>query len=232
MRASRPTWTTVVVVATTTCLCLLVNAGAAPAKLPIPLPGVWPRVPAHHATTSHKSKKRGHHRTGHRSHHGPRGPQGIPGPAGPPGLPGPPGSAGPGATKFYLYEAPTSNDQIHPLLTVGPFRLGIACQPGEEAGAIKFIVSEQITETLNAAEFGFNTTNGKAVAFDFDATTAAQPPTQMETVVKTAERSDTAGDLVVNANGTTTWLEIFYGAIGSTYQAGTPAHCYMGGIEL
>jgi hypothetical protein len=231
MRVSRPAWTTAIAAA---CLYLLISPGAAPAKLPIPLPGVSPRVPAHRATGSHSEKRR-HHKAGHRGRAGPRGPQGIPGPAGPPGspgLPGLPGSAGPGATKFYLYEAPTSNDQVHPLLTVGPFRLGIACQPGEEAGSVKFIVSEQITETLNAAEFGFNTTNGKAVPFDFDTSSAAKPPTMDEAPVKTAERSDTAGDLVVNANGTTTWLELFYGAVGSTYQAETPAHCYMAGIEI
>jgi hypothetical protein len=134
--------------------------------------------------------------------------------------------------KFYLYEAPTTGDSVHQILTAGPFRLGIACQPGKEAGGVDFIVSEGITETLNAAEFGFDTTNGTTSAFDFDLTVPAKEPAQEGSEIKTNERSDTAGDIVMNGPGGTTWLEIFYGVIGATYQSGTPAHCYMGGIEV
>jgi hypothetical protein len=166
---------------------------------------------------------------------GPRGvagPAGPAGPGGPQGPPGPQGPQGPGATKFYLSEGPTSNDPVHPLLTVGPFQLGMSCQPGAGAGDVKFTLSETAREPLMVTEFGFNSVNGSATGFVFDASAPATPPITMSSNVLTTERTDTGGDLIASAGEITSWLEIFYGAVGSTHATGTPAHCYMSGIEL
>jgi hypothetical protein len=220
-----------------TCVSLLAGGAVAHAALPVPLPGFGLKLAAHHA----KPAKKSHPKKKPISKQGPRGPKGPPGAPGPQGVAGPPGAAGPqgvqgpqgpGATKFFLSEAPTSNDAIHPLLTVGPLQLGISCQPGTGAGDVKFSISESVPNALTEAEFGFNTTNGTAKAFDFDGSTPMTPPTTGSSNILTNERMDNAGDVLLSVNGTTTWLELDYGAVGATYAGGTPAHCYMSGIEI
>jgi hypothetical protein len=220
------------------CVGVLTSGAAAQATLPIPLPGFGLKLAAHHAKPAKTKKHPAKHKASTKQ--GPRGPQGPPGVgtqgpqgvAGTPGPQGPQGPQGPGATKFYLSEAPTNNDPIHPLLTTGPFQLGMSCEPGTSAGDVKFTLSASIPNALTAAEWGFNTTNGKTSGFDFDTSAPATPPTTSSQNIKTTERTDSSGDLLLNANGTTTWLEIMYGAVGATYSSGTPAHCYMSGIEL
>lgn len=109
----------------------------------------------------------------------------------------------------------------------------MSCQPGTAAGDVKFTLSESVPNPLAVSEFGFNTTNGKPVPFDFDATTPATTAPVVDSENNASDaRFDTAGDIMISANGTTTWLEIMYGVVGATYEAGTPAHCYMNGIEL
>lgn len=108
----------------------------------------------------------------------------------------------------------------------------MACQPGTAAGDVDFMVSESIPNPLTLAQFGFDTKNGKPTPFDFDITTPAKASIVEGENIPSNERFDTAGDIMISANGTTTWLELIYGVVGATYQAGTPAHCYMSGIEL
>jgi len=218
------------------CVVLLAGGAVAQAKLPVPLPGFGQTVAGAHAKPAKHSSK---HKPSTKQ--GPRGPRGLPGAqgpqgvAGPQGIPGPqglPGPAGPGAVKFFLSEAPTSNDPVHPLLTVGPLQIGMGCQPGTAAGDVKFTVSESIPNPLITTEFGFDTENGTAKAFDFDIETPITPPTTSSSNLESKDRTDTAGDLVISSNGVTTWLELFYGVVGATYQPGTPAHCYMSGVEI
>jgi hypothetical protein len=225
------------------CAGLLTGGTVAQAKLPVPLPGFGLAVAGAHAKPAKHSTK--HKPSKPNTKQGPRGPRGLPGAQGPQGVAGPQGAqgpqgpqglqgpAGPGATKFFLSEAPTANDEIHPLLAVGPLQFGMSCQPGTAAGDVKFTISESIPNLLTLSEFGFNTTNGNSAPFDFDGTTAATtaPVTNSENYASNA-RFDTAGDIMISANGTTTWLEIMYGVVGATYEAGTPAHCYMNGVEL
>lgn len=221
------------------CVVLLAGGTVAQAKLPVPLPGFGLSVagphakPAKHQTKHKPSTKQGPR--GPRGLTGAQGPQGVAGPTGaqgPQGVAGPPGPAGPGAVKFFLSEAPTSNDAIHPLLTVGPLQLGMSCQPGVAPGDVNFTASESIPNPLMVTEFGFDTENGTANPFDFDIETPMTPPKTSSSNIESKDRSDTAGDLVISSNGVTTWLEIFYGVVGATYQSGTPAHCYMSGVEL
>jgi len=223
---------------------LLMSAAVAQGRLAVPLPGLE-RVPGHHVTSSAKKKRSSKHKTSAKA--GPRGPRGLPGATGSqgaqgaqglpggqglPGAQGLAGAPGPGAFKFYLSEGPSSNDPIHPLLTVGPIQFGMSCEPGKGAGDVKFSVSESLPSAVTVAEFGFDTTNGKAAPYDFDASAPAEPPTTTSSNVLTNERSDTAGVLLISAGGTTTALQMAYGAVGSTYSVGTPAHCYIAGIEL
>ncbi len=221
-----------------TCASLLAGGAVAQAELPVPLPGFGLEPTVHHAKPAKKSHSKTKKPVGKPGPRGPQGPQGMAGPQGPQGVAGPTGPQGvqgppgPGATKFFLSEAPTANDEVHPLLTVGPIQLGIACQPGTAAGDVKFIVSESIPNPLTVAEFGFNTEKGTPNPFDFDGTTPAKAPVVEEKNFESNDRFDTAGDIMISANGTTTWLDLMYGVVGATYQAGTPAHCYMSGIEL
>jgi hypothetical protein len=222
------------------CGGLLAGGPVAQARLPVPLPGFGLGPAKHHAKPA--KKRHAKHKTsvkpissGPRGLSGPPGASGSAGPQGPQGIPGPqgvPGPAGPGATKVYFSQGPVSNDEIHPLLTVGPIQLGIACRPGKGAGDVDLTLSESIPNALNAVEFGFNTTNGKTSGFDFDSSAPAVPPTMSSSNLLTNERSDNAGDLLISVNGTTTWLELVYGAVGATYTPGTPAHCYMAAIEI
>lgn len=218
------------------CAVLLAGGAVAQAKLPVPLPGFGQAVSGTHAKPAKHSTK--HKPSKPSTKQGPRGPRGLPGTQGPQGVAGPSGPqglqgpAGPGAVKFFLSEAPTSNDAIHPLLTVGPIQLGMSCQPGTAAGDVSFTASESIPNPLMVTEFGFNTENGTAKAFDFDIETPMTPPTISSSNIESKDRSDSAGDLVISSNGVTTWLELFYGVVGATYQSGTPAHCYMSGVEL
>jgi hypothetical protein len=221
------------------CAVLLAGGAVAQAKLPVPLPGFGQTIGRTHAKPAKHSTK--HKPSKPITKQGPRGPRGLPGAQGPQGVVGPQGPqgpqglqgpAGPGATKFFLSEAPTANDEIHPLLTVGPLQIGMSCRPGTAAGDVDFVASESIPNPLTLAEFGFDTTNGKPTPFDFDITTPATAPTVQGENYLSNERFDTAGDVMISANGTTTWLELIYGVVGATYEAGTPAHCYMSGIEL
>jgi hypothetical protein len=218
------------------CAVLLAGGAVAQAKLPVPLPGFGLTVTGAHAKQAkHHAKHKPSTKQGPRGARGLPGAQGPQGVAGPTGLTGPqgiPGPAGPGAVKFFLSEAPTSNDAVHPLLTVGPLQLGMSCQPGTAAGDVNFTASESIPHPLMVTEFGFNTENGTAKAFDFDIETPMTPPTTSSSNVESKNRTDSAGDLVISSNGVTTWLELFYGAVGATYQSGIPAHCYMSGVEL
>lgn len=81
-------------------------------------------------------------------------------------------------------------------------------------------------------EFGFNRENGEAKAFDFDIETPMRSPTTSSSNIESNNRTDTVGNLLISSNGGTTWLELFIGAVGATYQPGTPPHCYMSGVEL
>jgi hypothetical protein len=108
----------------------------------------------------------------------------------------------------------------------------MSCEPGTSAGDVKFTTSASIPIALTAAEWGFSTTNGLTTGFNFDTSAPATPTSTSSQNIATTERKDSSGDLLFNVNGTTTWLEILYGAVGATYAGGTPAHCYMSGIEL
>jgi hypothetical protein len=218
------------------CAVLLAGGAVAQAKLPVPLPGFGLSLAGTHAKpTKHHTKHKSTAKQGPRGSRGPQGPtgaqgsQGVAGPPGPAGIQGPPG---PGAVKFFLSEAPIANDELHPLLAVGPLQFGMSCQPGTAAGDVKFTLSESVPNPLAVSEFGFNTTNGKPAPFDFDGTGLATAPVVDSENYASNARFDTAGDIMISANGTTTWLEIMYGVVGATYEAGTPAHCYMSGIEL
>jgi hypothetical protein len=201
---------------------------------------MFPSSPKHHGHAARRSKKR-------KSTTGPRGPRGFPGPAGPQGAAGPqgpagasgpagaPGStgaAGPGALKFGFVQVPTAKDPEHSVIASGPFQLGASCAAGEKPGDVVFTLYVTIPSTVEYAQTLESLTPppGPQVPPAInEGSQPAQPSTAQATTLESGKVLEVWGTILMNnlAAGTTTWLELFYGAT----TVGTP-HCYVTGVEL
>jgi hypothetical protein len=222
--------------ACTACLTLLVGAAAADAGMLLPVLGTAKKPARTHASTtsSHHGKKK---KTSSRGPAGPRGPQGGPGvqgftgPAGPSGPQGPQGPAGPGASKYFFSEAPSPGDPNHPVIPVGPFQLGIACQPGEKSGDVKLILTAAIPAPLTATLVG-TAYNGKLITSRVqDLSAPATGPTSAELPAESKSMTAESVTYLLNVGGTLTWLELWVGAVGGNNIEVAP-HCYLSAIEI
>jgi hypothetical protein len=220
------------------CLSLLSGAAAADATTLLTLPGATTKPAAKHgkrASTHHAKKK-----ISNRGPRGPIGPSGATGatgatgpqgPAGSTGAQGPQGPAGPGANKFYFSEASSSEDPNHPVLTSGPLQFGLACQPGGKAvGDVKGMLTSTILSAVSVTASGTKLESGTTTPVLLDATLPARGPAPVELYAPANGATAEFATFMVNAGGSLTWLEIWTGADGAT--AGTPAHCYLSGMEL
>jgi hypothetical protein len=231
--SSRLKWSAL---ACTACLTLLTGAATADASMLLPVLGTATNTARKHpgTTSSHHGKKK---KTSSRGPAGPRGPQGVPGaqgvtgPAGPTGPQGPQGPAGPGATKYFFSEAPSVGDPNHPVIPVGPFQLGVACQPGEKSGDVKLILTGTFPAALTATLFG-TAFNGKAFSSHVqELSVPATGPTSGEVVAESKNSQAESVTYLLNVGGSLTWLELWVGAVGGN-NIEVPPHCYLSAIEM
>jgi hypothetical protein len=198
---------------------------------------MFPSSPKHHGHAARKSKKR-------KSATGPRGPRGLPGPAGPQGAAGPAGAtgqagavgpagaAGPGALKFGFVQVPIAKDPQHTVIATGPFQLGASCAPAEKPGDVVFTLYVTIpstieyTQTLDSLVPPPGPQTPPTIS---EGSQPAQPTTPQATTLESGKVVEVWGTILMNnlATGTTTWLEVFYGAT----TVGTP-HCFVTGVEV
>jgi hypothetical protein len=196
---------------------------------------LFPKAHKHrgHATKKKKKKPLTGPR-GPRGFTGPQGAQGAPGVQGQQGAQGPQGATGPmgpGAVKFSFVGTPTPADPVHSALPIGPFQLGASCRPGKSAGDIAFALFVTIpapieyTQTLEPIS-----APPQEAPFISEGTEPARPLTEASTNVESGKSPETWGTIVLTdlASGTTTWLQLWYGAT----TVGTSPHCYLKGIEL
>jgi hypothetical protein len=231
--SSRLKWSAL---ACTACLTLLTGAATADAGMLLPVLGQAKPARGHaRSTSSHHGKKK--KKSSSRGPAGPRGLQGAPGasgapgPTGPQGPGGPQGPAGPGASKYSFSEAPSVGDPNHPVIPVGPFQLGIACQPGKEPGDVKLILTAvfpaPINATLSATAFDGTKTSSRVQ----DLSVPATGPTSAELVAKSESSRAESVSYLLNAGGSLTWLQVWVGAVGGNNVEVAP-HCYLSAIEI
>jgi hypothetical protein len=224
-------------------LALLVGAAVADAGMLLPALSSAPKPVRKHARTTssqHGKKTKKKKKTPSRGPAGPRGPQGAPGaqgltgvagPTGPTGPQGPQGAAGPGASKYYFSEAPSAGDPNHPVIPVGPFQLGLACQPGGKSGDVKLILTAVIpaplTVTLSATAF-----DGKVISSRVqDLSAPATGPTSAELLAESKSARAESIAYLLNSGGALTWLEVWVGAVGGNNVEVAP-HCYLSAVEV
>ncbi|MCW3069179.1 MAG: hypothetical protein JWL67_1804 [Solirubrobacterales bacterium] len=233
--SSRLKWSAL---ACTICLSLLTGAAAADASMLLPVLSGAPKSARKHArtTSSQHGKKKKKKKTSSRGPAGPRGPQGalgaqgVPGLAGPTGPQGPQGPAGPGASKYFFSEAPSAGDPNHPVIPVGPFQLGLACQPGEKNGDVKLILTGTFPAPLTATLFGTAFDGTKASPSVQELSVPATTSVAEVSVPSGSSRAET-DTYVLNAGGSLTWLELWVGAVGGNKVEVAP-HCYLSAIEI
>ncbi len=214
------------------CLSLIAGAATADASMLLPVLGSATMHAGKHArtTSGHHGKKK----KKKTSNRGPIGPQGLPGAKGlpgPQGPSGPQGPAGPGASKFSFSEAPSAGDPNHPVIPVGPFQLGIACQPGKEPGDVKLLLTAvfpaALTATLSATAW-----DGKAISSRVqDLSVPATGPVTAELIAENKSARAESVTYMLNAGGSLTSLVVWVGVVGGSNSEVAP-HCYLSAIEL
>jgi hypothetical protein len=185
---------------------------------------------------SKKKAKRGPR--GPKGNSGPAGAQGAPGPtgaAGPQGATGPMGPAGPGALKFAYNSAPVAGDPDHPVLTQGPFQVGLSCQPGAAAGDVKLILTLTVPVTLSFEQLliSYNTPSATPSNTRVDqGIQPAAPPTMAPVNVLAGKTVANYANLILqDPAGTISVLTLFYGANAQTGPSSNPG-CYLSGMLL
>jgi hypothetical protein len=117
------------------------------------------------------------------------------------------------------------------VVPVGPFQLGIACQPGEKSGDVKLILTAVIPAPLTATLFGTAFKEKLTSSRIQDLSVPAAGPTSAEVL---AESKSTVGESVtylLNVGGSITWLELWLGAVAGNNVEVAP-HCYLSAIEI
>jgi hypothetical protein len=122
-------------------------------------------------------------------------------------------------------------DPNHPVIPVGPFQLGIACQPGKEPGDVKLILTATIpaalTLTLSATAW-----DGKVIVSRVqDLSAPAIGPTTASLVAKNESSAAESVTYLLNAGGSLTWLQVWVGAVGGNNIEVAP-HCYLSAMEV
>jgi hypothetical protein len=116
------------------------------------------------------------------------------------------------------------------VVPVGPFQLGIACQPGEKSGDVKLILTAVIPAPLTATLFAtaFKETTSSRVQ---ELSVPAAGPTSAEVLAESKHTVAESVTYLLNVGGSITWLELWLGAVGGNNVEVAP-HCYLSAIEV
>jgi Collagen triple helix repeat (20 copies) len=170
--------------------------------------------------------------TGPQGAQGPQGVQGATGSQGATGAQGATGPMGPGAFKFNFVGLPTLSDRDHEVLPVGPFQLGVGCQPGTKVGDVGLKIWVTIPAALEYTQTleSLSETPPQPAPSVSEGNEPARPLTEVLTNIENGKTAAIWATLMLTnpATGTSTWLDLWYGATAT----GSSPHCFMTGIEI